>query len=550
MANPCHRKTEILLEVALRFKDIANIFLIHADDLNSLELAFRRIAEGIGHDLLAPKYLSADIAAIWRGFGPSEMVAAFKAWLREPVNQPVLFIVDDLDRLKDAATIKEALPREAQIILCSTRDPSIVIESMDRVPTQFRIRSMDTEETICLLRMVLRRNNVNLSDIDVSTSEIESIARAVDGHALAACRAISYIVNVIARTTKESPTTAFLDMMHGLDWQARSQFLNYKRKMGPSLMENFNMSLQRLPGNQVPTIRLLELLAFLSCKDQSLDYRSFLGMKRPWLREMKTDLPDYEIFAAGTIVQAKCLEELENVSIGFRTTFRGPLLIHPLWIECIQQRAGQEGSERWIRQILLLCLESCTRGESEAYNMLRPFACNALKIAERFQIDFSLPLERLELQHSVISLDQPSERPLVTATNQPSYDEEPTELEANEVKETAQFTNHPAQATPLYDRLSALLKDCERTAEVFKDGPTRDFSEEAIQVQRSRYMTLLRHLRAIEEGGSDLGNADTETNGLHLRVYDALIEIPPSFQHQNPTLVEKLRARRQSYMRG
>ena len=91
------------------------------------------------------------------------MVLAFKAWLKDPVNQPVLFIVDDLDRLKDAATIKEALPREAQIILCSTRDPSIVIDSMDRSPTQFKIQSMGIGETTSLLRMILRRNNVAMA---------------------------------------------------------------------------------------------------------------------------------------------------------------------------------------------------------------------------------------------------------------------------------------------------------------------------------------------------------------------------------------------------
>ncbi len=536
-----------MLEVALRFKDVANIFLIHADDLNSLELAFRRIAESIGHDLLTSKYLSVDIAAIWRGFGPSQMVAAFKAWLMEPVNQPILFIVDDLDRLKDATTIKEALPREAQIILCSTRDPSIAIESMDRTPTQFRIQSMGIEETTSLLRMVLRRNDVAVSNFDVSTSEMEAIARTVDGHALAACRAVSYIVNVIARTTEESPITAFLHMMDGPDWKARSEFLNYKRKMGPSLMETFDMSLQRLSGGKVPTIRFLELLAFLNSKNQSLDYRSFLGMKRPWLREMKADLPDYEVFAAETTEQGKYLDELENVSIGFRTTFRGPLIIHPLWIECIQQRAGQEGSQRWIRQILLLCLESCARAGSEAYDIIRPFECNAIDIAKRFQIEFSLPLERLGLQRSIITPDQPNESPLEPTTNNLSNDEGPVELEANEIKGTAQGTNHTAQAMSLYDTLAALLNDCEQTAEVFKNGPVQNSTEEATQAQISRFLTLLRRLRALEEGGSDLSNADGQTNALHLRIYDALIGIAPSFRNRNPTLGDMLRARRRTY---
>ena len=547
--NPFYSKTEILLEVALRFKTVANIFLIHADDLRSLKSAFRRIAEGIGHDLIASKYLSADIAAIWRGFGPSEMVSAFKAWLKEPVNQPVLFIVDDLDRLKDAATIKEALPREAQIILCSTRDPSIVIESLDRSPTQFKIQSMGIEETISLLRMVLRRNNVAMADIGTSTSEVEAIARTIDGHALAACRAVSYIVKVLAQTPEKSPGIAFLDMMNGPDWQGRYQFLNYKQKMGPSLMENFNMSLQRLPGYQVPTTRFLELLAFLSRKDQSLDYRSFLGMKRPWLQELRRDLPDFDILTLGTLEQAKCSMEIENVSIGFRTTFRGPLLIHPLWIECIQQRAGQEGCERWIRQILLLCLVSWTRGESENCKILFPFARNAIDTAKRFQVDNNLTFERREVTRWYLSLNRPDGSSLLPNPTHLKSDERSIGLKASEVKEPGQNTSRPSQTLPLYDKLSALLNDCERTAEVFKTIAGHSITEETAHTQQLRLLKLLHRLKAIEEAGNELDNADAKTSSIHVRVYDALTKIAPHFSQRNPTLVEMLSGRRQEYVR-
>ena len=514
-----------------------------------MEFAFRRIAEGIGHDLIASKYLSADIAAIWRGFGPSEMVSAFKAWLKDPINQPVLFIVDDLDRLKDAATIKEALPREAQIILCSTRDPSIVIESMDRTPTQFKIQSMGIEETISLLRMVLRRNNVAMADIGTSTSEVKAIARTIDGHALAACRAISYIVNVIAQTSEKSPGIAFLDMMNGPDWQSRSQFLNYKQKMGPSLMETFNVSLQRLPGDQVSTTRFLELLAFLSSKDGALDYRNFLGVKRPWLHEVRPDLPDFGVLALGNLEQAKYLGEIENVSIGFRTTFRSPLLIHPLWIECIHQQAGQEGCERWIRQILLLCLASWTRGERDTYNILRPFACNAIDIAKRFQVDKKLPFERPEFTRWYVSLDQSDTSLLVPNPSQSNHDERAMELEANEVKKPGQNASHPTQATPLCDKLSALLNDCGRTAEVFKTEAGHNVTEETASTQLSRLLKLLHRLKAIEEARIELANADMKTNSIHLKVYDALIAIAPSFRHRNQTLVGSLSVRRQMHVR-
>ena len=498
--------------------------------------------------MLASRYFNADIAAIWRGFGPSEMVSAFKSWLGDPVNQPVLFIVDDLDRLKDAATIREALPRQAQIIIYSTRDPSIAIESMDRSHTQFKIQSMGIEETMSLLRMVLRRNNFTLADIGISASELEAIAQTIDGHALAACRAISYIVIVMAETPVKSPGIAFLEMMNGPDWQARSRFLNYKQKMGPSLMETFNVSLQRLPGDQVSTIRFLELLAFLSCKDGSLDYRDFLN-ERTWLQELRPDLPDFDVLALGSLDQAEYSGKIENVSIGFRTTPRGPLLIHPLWIECIQQGAGQEGCERWIRQILLLCFASWTRGESEAYNKLRPFACNAIDIAKRFQVNNNLLFERREFKRWYLSLDQPDGSSVAPNPNQSNNDERSVEPEASRVNELGQKSSRPTQAAPLYDKLLALLNDCERTAEVFKTEVGHSITEETAKTQVLRLTALLYRLRAIEEAGSELGNADAKTNLLHLEVYDSLIAIAPSFRRQSHNLVESLRGRRQKHVR-
>ncbi len=76
------------------------------------------------------------------------------------------------------------------------------------------------------------------------------------------------------------------------------------------------------------------------------------------------------------------------------------------------------------------------------------------------------------------------------------------------------------------------------------------FTEEATQTQILRHVTILHRLRAIEENGSDLGNADVGTNALHLRAYDALVEISPFFKHRNPTLVEMLETRRRIHMRG
>ena len=115
-----------MLEIALQFKDTANIFFIHAHDPNSFESSFLKFANDVGHDLLSTRYASLDVAAIWQELGQSLSTRAFKTWLAKPSNQPMLSIVDDLDSLKDEAAIKVALPREARIILYSTQDPSII----------------------------------------------------------------------------------------------------------------------------------------------------------------------------------------------------------------------------------------------------------------------------------------------------------------------------------------------------------------------------------------------------------------------------------------
>ena len=49
-------------------------------------------------------------------------------------------------------------------------------------------------------------------------------------------------------------------------------------------------------------------------------------------------------------------------------------------------------------------------------------------------------------------------------------------------------------------------------------------------------MTLLCHLRGIEEGDGNLDNADGAMNTVHLKVYGALISIAP-YRHQTPNLV-------------
>ena len=401
------RKTEILLEVAFQLRNVSNIFFLQAKDRDSLERAFLEIATSIGHDLLSLRFPHSDLAGIWHSYGPSERVRAFKTWLGHPSNQASLFIVDDLDGFEDETLIKAALPREAQVILYSTRDPSL-IESLDRDSQSYYIPTMKDDEMASLMIATMRRSEGIFSRVAnyISEEELEAIAKVVAGHALGACRAISYVLHVLAQATDDSPAGVFLDMFNGPEWESRLQFLIYKPRIGLSIMETFVISLRRMRGHETETAKLLELLAFLSDRDQSLNFRIFLHHKRSWLKELLSILPDYDVFASRLADQREYLAELEKVSIGVRPDVLVPLQIHPLWLECIQQRAGHEGRVRWIRQIILLCHGSYVRGEEESSVRLLPFLKNAFAIAARFRIHSDELLETRELKSWIDTLNR------------------------------------------------------------------------------------------------------------------------------------------------
>ena len=89
--------------------------------------------------------------------------------------------------LQDEEAIKAALPREAQIIVCSTRDPSTRSGITGRSPRNFYIPGMEVGEIAALMQMVLRRHETRYPDVQlprISRGELEDITRAVNGHAL------------------------------------------------------------------------------------------------------------------------------------------------------------------------------------------------------------------------------------------------------------------------------------------------------------------------------------------------------------------------------
>ena len=138
----------------------------------------------------------------------------------------------------------------------------------------------------------MRRSGGVFSGAPISEEELEAIAKVVDGHALGACGVIFYILHVLAQTT-ESPANVFLDMFDGREWEYRLQLSEYKPRIGLSIIEVSAISLARMRQDQMDPARLLELIAFLSGKDQSLNFRSFPRLERPWLEKLQSVLPEF-----------------------------------------------------------------------------------------------------------------------------------------------------------------------------------------------------------------------------------------------------------------
>lgn len=532
------RKTELLLELALRYRGSRNVFFIRAHDAVSLDQAFLELTMSIGHDILAIRHPGIDVHAMWLQLAPSERVNSFRTWLGETENQPSLFIVDDIDGMLDDALIQAALPRDAHCILFSTRDPSIV-DSLDRECKELRVNPMDVDEMASLMASVLRRST-NLH-IDITEGELEAIAKIVDGHALAACRAISYIIHVLAQTAKSRPADAFLDMITGSNWKARLRFLEYKPRFGHSIMQTFDISLQRLRRHRDDAIPLLELIALLSSKTDSLDFRQFLDIERPWLAIIKEDLPNFTTFEQGMADRSELLAELENVSIGLRPSLSTPLPLHPLWAECILQQAKHVGRFRWLCQVLLLCYESWQR--KEFTDIVRRVVLHCVKVAKRFDIGLDLIPGSEELKNWIrhyIELNNEntiSEEPKSIASRQ-SQTPSPDELSKDNETQSEEANNGLLE-------MRRLLADCKDLKQTVSTQDPRSLTTDTQQSWMGRIYNLLQRFRKQDESKGQIKGAKLQQ--AHLETYDAFIEVVPLLMVHNPALLDQLKRRRQDF---
>jgi hypothetical protein len=376
------RKTEMLLEVAYQRLNKTNIFFLRASDKASLDDAYLYIARRLGHDILLENNRGKPTLDIWNNMSSEEKVDKLKDWLKKPENAETLFILDDLDGLKDPEIILNALPHEANTILFSTRNP-VLREELDRHTHHLRLPSMDPDEIVQLMEAILDRIGYEAESNVLDRGILREIAITLHGHPLAAIVAIRYITRVIAQEGSDSPERDFLSILTGSDFEARKRFLDY-RISGPSIIDTLFVSKNRLQDQDGMAWKLLQLIAVLETEENVIDFRKFFYKK--FCEIEPESFPDHDVLAADNTEISEALAKIETVSFGERVRMAKPIQFHPLWLECVLQAMGREGRIRRIRQVLMVCYQSVLNAPECAPPLYLPHAQRCLQICWSFRI--------------------------------------------------------------------------------------------------------------------------------------------------------------------
>jgi hypothetical protein len=350
------------------------------------------IATSIGQELLVSKNVPrSDLAVQWANLDPSGRIDAFNDWLQTSENQRSLFVFDDIDGFKPEEALLLAIPEGPGNLLCSSRDPNI-LRNLGRLGEAVSLSPMAPNETVQLMEDILAKDTSLPPEQRPSCEELAAISGAIYGHPLAACRAVIYICDKISVTAIDSPAKEFLDILQGSEWKWRRNFLDFRTRFGRSIMDTFEASLDRIePSKKVYAEWVLTFAAFISpnaIDGAFVDFRPFFQQDRPWLTELKEDLPDFELFSESKIVLMEGLSELKRTSLWCwsptSSSSLGSPPIHPLWLECIRHRVDPAGRLSSLRQIRLLCEVSIAR--HERVELFERFKTNALNAAAKFGV--------------------------------------------------------------------------------------------------------------------------------------------------------------------
>ena len=371
----------MLLEIALRNKDVRHIFLCNGTSGRNFDAELDTIATSVGPEILvARQYPISEWATIWRGLGQTERIAVFHEWLGMDPNRGALFLVDDIDTLSAADEENSVLSLRVNAILYTGRNPN-AFPLIAKIENDVQELAMD--ETILLMRNIVRQSSLSFQRIKPSDADLTAIAHSLHGHPLAACNAVTFIAQTLAHIPGQSPAHQFIEMTSSTDWELRKEFLVFKPHSGSSIMDNFELSMRWKGEDASLTSRVLQIAAFLN--SGSLDFRDFLHIQRPWMADLAEDVPNHSLFGIARSHLASCVRNLRSSSALLYRPDTDKLEIHPIWLECLRQRVGDPGRRRILRQVVLLIRVSLARREH--MDLMEQFLDNCKQIAQSFRMN-------------------------------------------------------------------------------------------------------------------------------------------------------------------
>ena len=486
-----------------------NVYFVRAESFRDDVYA---IATAVGPDLMG-RHHGAYLPDLWRDLDRSSIVNHFKTWLGSNENTNSIFIVDDLDALTTDEAIDQALPQSVPRIIFSTCDPTIgenVSDSCMIIP----VGPMEEGDTVRLLQKIVTHHKDEPPFLSDSWTPI---ARAINGHPLAAWHAVSYIRSRLPSSFSSTPAETFANILNGSDYDLREQFLCYNTRFRPSIQESFEVSKGRLADSVSIYMMILELIALISSPDNPVNVGASLSMRHPWLDQMQPGkLPRQFDIKESASRYLECVSVLEQVSFGARNRSREYFDMHPLWRDCLLHRMGKRNRSVWLRALLFLCHESWVRRES--MEEVKPVVRNLLRTCERFAFDpEDLPFAEtvtdwIKMMKAYINDSVP--RPLVTAIETSSSE----------------------------DVFGQLRNDCYQISKSIQEEKRPNTTVQDISRSKDGLNALLASLRRVERLVKDKIR-DEKSIENQLAVYDELLSIAPLFIAEHPDLTDHLTSR-------
>ncbi|KAF4338455.1 eukaryotic translation initiation factor 3 [Fusarium beomiforme] len=381
-------KTELLLQFAAKQRGHRNVFFLTSYDKEPIQSVLSKLSTKIGFDMIDNPAVNQER---WRSTPVSERIQIFTAWLGDACNKESLFIIDDIEAF-GYSSIPTILKYPAHHALVSTRDSNLV--RTDRDFRELRLSPLNSGDTTRFLKRTLD----NLSSNSASWNGLDSIARIVQGHPLAARNAIPFIWEYLS--TYDSPSGAFLDLLNSQDPDERKLFFHFSFE-GRSLWDAFNTSLERLELQDNPdnAAKLIQILPFLCFSKDCVD--DLLKMNKRWLRDWEDELPDIAILKSGYPIVSHWLSKLRGVSFyiwgdSFSTT--KALNIHPLISQYMLLHMDEQTRISLMRQVLQLCYGIESRG-ADRETQVKPHVLQCLQVCQGLGVPLNslgLPLHTMQ----------------------------------------------------------------------------------------------------------------------------------------------------------